>query len=603
LIDRPGPVVWAGRGAVLTALILAGLYFGRSVLIPVSLALLFSLLLTPGVVLIERLKIGRPASAILIVTLFFALLGWAGWILTQQVSDLARKLPEYKDNLRTKTTGMGEPLGGLLGRAYATFHELGQELATAGKAAAAPASPAAPAPSAVPVQIVQSPPSPWEVLSYTLGSIVGTLGTVALIAILVLFLLVYRTDLRDRLALLFGVTRINVTARTMSETAESVSRYLLAQCTVNAVYGALIGVSLISLGIPNALFWGVLAGVLRFVPFIGPWIGAAGPFLLALAAFPGWGPALTFLGVMAALEFTTANFVEPLFYGRRTGLSPFAVVLSIIFWTWIWGNAGLLLAVPLTVGVMALGRQVPQLRFLQTLFGKDPAVEPYERLYHRLVAMNHADAAELVEQYRKDRSALELYDGLFLPALSLAEEDRRRGQLSKEVYEDLIATLNGLLEDLDEDGPNAAAEPEPAQVHAVCLPAGSPSDEVTARLLARVVRTVGVQAEVLPASATVGEKVQHAEGSGADLIYISAVPPSSVLETRHLYKRLRRRSPHRKIVAGLWRDERGSGGLEDALASDPEVVMVRTLAEAREKTAQLVPVLVLARPQPREKAG
>src|SRR6185436_3562308 len=426
--------------------VIAAMHFAQDVLIPIAFALLVALLLAPAVDLLERHGPGRVPSVLGVVALAILALGWTGWLVTSQVSDLAGRLPEYKDRIRVKAASIGQPLGGLLGRAYDLFQDIGKEQKRADET-----PPKEPVVDAVRVRIVETPPSPWEVISYLLTSALHTLGTAVLVAILVVFLLIYQADLRDRIVMLFGVNRINITTQTISEAATSVSRYLVMQSAINALYGTLIGVGLFALGVPNAVLWGFVAAVLRFIPYLGPWIGTAPPFLLSLAVFDGWGRPLALLGVVLVLEFLIANVLEPVVYGRRVGLSPLAVLVAAVFWTWLWGNGGLLLAVPLTVCVEVLGRHVPSLHFLSALLARETVVEPYVRFYQRLVGMNPADAAEVLEEQRKRKSVLEIYDEVLIPALSLAERDAQRGELEKETYDALLEGVEQALEDLEAD--------------------------------------------------------------------------------------------------------------------------------------------------------
>jgi predicted PurR-regulated permease PerM len=380
-MERPTGDTRAIRTLAFLTAVIAALYLGRQIFVPVALALLLTLVLVPLVDRCERFRIRRPFSAVILMGLLFVFFAWSGWMMTQQISGLARKLPEYKENLRAKTASIGEPFGGLLGRAYATIHELGEELATAGKSKAPP-----PPPEAVKVQVVPAQPTEWQVISYALGSMMGTVGVIFVVGILAVFLLAYWKDLHHRLVLAFGTERMQRSTRAMQEATSSVGRFLLAQVVVNTCYGTVIGVSLVALGVPNALLWGFLAAILRFIPFLGPWLGAAGPFILSLAVFEGWSRPLFFLAIMAALEFVTANLVEPLFYGSRTGLSPFAVLVSLLFWTWLWGNMGLVLAVPLTVGVVALAKNMPQGRALAMMLEKTPGRRESDRGQSRRAA-------------------------------------------------------------------------------------------------------------------------------------------------------------------------------------------------------------------------
>lgn len=575
---------------------IAALYFARQVLIPLAMALLLGLLLGPVVEFFERWKLRRVPSVLIVVTLVIALLGTVGYAVATQVSDLARHLPQYKDRIRAKAASIGTPLGGVLDKA----HDLLQDI---GKPVNSPGTPAAKQPSddAVRVQIVQTPPPAWEVISYVLSSAVLTLGSLVLISILVVFLLIYHADLRDRIVLLFGVNRIHITTQTINEAATSVSRYLLSQSAVNALYGLLIGASLFALGVPNAVLWGFLAAVLRFVPYVGPWMGFVPPFLLTLAVFEGWGRPLTFVLIVLALELTIANILEPLVYGKRVGLSPLAIIVAAVFWTWLWGSGGLLLAVPLTVCLEVLGRHVPGLRFLSTLIAREPVVEPHHRFYHRMIGMNVEDAVEVAEAFRQNRTALEVYDGLFIPALVLADRDFQRGELEAGEYDALLEGVEQILEDLEME-PRAAdkAEPPPQDPAAAevrmglaCIPASGRADELACRMLCHVLSDRRIRVDVIPAAGMTAEKVEQVDRLDSDVVCISTLVSSGRLQPWHLFKRLRRRREDVVTLVGVWGAGEEADGFAARFEGDSRVRVVGSLSQAVTLLEQLVPEIVL----------
>jgi predicted PurR-regulated permease PerM len=580
--------------------VIAAMHFAQDVLIPIAFALLVALLLAPAVDLLERHGPGRVPSVLGVVALAILALGWTGWLVTSQVSDLAGRLPEYKDRIRVKAASIGQPLGGLLGRAYDLFQDIGKEQKRADET-----PPKEPVVDAVRVRIVETPPSPWEVISYLLTSALHTLGTAVLVAILVVFLLIYQADLRDRIVMLFGVNRIHITTQTISEAATSVSRYLVIQSAINALFGILIGIGLFALGVPNAVLWGFVAAVLRFIPYLGPWIGTAPPFLLSLAVFDGWGRPLALLGVVLVLEFLIANVLEPVLTGRRVGLSPLAVLVAAVFWTWLWGNGGLLLSVPLTVCVEVLGRHVSSLGFLSALLARETVVEPHVRFYHRLIGMNLVDAAEVLEEQRRRRSVLEVYDEVLIPALALAERDAQRGDLEKESYDSLLEGVEQALEDLEtEPHPSArpGAAPEPAsgatadrrrRLRLACVPADGRADELICRMAAHVLSGRDVDVERVPSAATTAEKVELVGRLQADAVLVSAIGPSGRLPAWHFYKRARRANPELFVLACAW--GAGDRGEVARLRGDRNVEAVGGLRDAAKEIEQRAPEIVLRR--------
>jgi len=573
-------VSWTPLKVLAGLAIVGALYFARQVLIPVAVALLVSLLLGPVVQGLERLRIPRVPAVLIVVALALALLGWMGFVVTSQVSDLAGQLPQYKDRIRVKAASIGEPLGGVLGKAYDALQDIGKP-DPSGAAKAPP----------VPVRIVETPPTPWEVISYLLSSVIRTLGAFVLVTILVAFLLVFHADLRDRAVLLFGVHRINITTQTINEAATSVSGYLLTQSAVNLVFGLMIGTTLAVLGVPSFVLWGCLAAVLRFIPYVGPWIGFAPPFLLTLAVYDGWSRPLAFASVVVCLELAIANVVEPVFYGKRAGLSPLALIIAAVFWTWLWGNSGLLLAVPLTVCLEVLGRHVPSLGFLSTMLARQTVVEPHVRFYQRLLAMRSTDASALVEAHRRRASVLEVCDELLLPALVLAEQDFQRGALEPDGHAAVLQGMEQVLEDLEEE-PVAPAKPS---IRLCCLPAAGRGDELACRMLALALADLKIGLDIVAAAAMTSEKVERVERLPADLACISALNSAGRLQAWHLHKRLRRRLPDLPLLACTWGAGEDPDGLALWLQGDSRVRTVHRLSEARREIEQLIPEVRLRR--------
>ncbi len=576
-MDGSARASWTPLKVLAGLAIVAALYFARQVLIPIAVALLVGLLLGPVVQGLERLRIRRTPAVVIVVLLTLCFLGWLGFIVTSQISDLAGDLPQYQDRIRVRAASIGEPLGGVLGKAYDALQDIGK-----------PEKPAGPK-TPLPVQIVESPPSPWEVISYLLTSVIRTLGAFVLVTILVVFLLIFHADLRDRAVQLFGVHRIHITTQTLNEAATTVSRYLLSQSAVNAIYGLLIGTTLAVLGVPNFVLWGCLAAVLRFVPYVGAWIGFLPPLLLTLAVYDGWGRPLAFSLVVVCLEIAIANVAEPLIYGKRAGLSPLALIIAAVFWTWLWGNTGLLLAVPLTVCLEVLGRHVPSLGFLSTLLARRTDVEPHVRFYQRLLAMSVTDASALAEARLRRTSILDVCDDLLLPALVLAERDLQRGALEPEAHAAVLQGMEQVLEDLEEE---PVAPPDPI-LQLCCIPAAGRSDELACRMLVRVVADLKIGVEIVSPAAMASEKVERVERLPADLACISTLFTPGRLHAWHVYKRLRRRLAELPLLIGVWGPGQESDDVVLRLQGDSRVRTAHRLAEARLQIEQLIPEIRL----------
>ncbi|MDQ3625453.1 MAG: AI-2E family transporter, partial [Verrucomicrobiota bacterium] len=370
----------------LTAFIIATLYVARDLLIPLALAALLTFLLAPLVTRLER-WLGRIGELLVVVALIFAGTGAAGWMLTQQLVDLATKLPEYKDNIINKLHAFDTPKGGAFTKFSETVEELKKELPggsgpaaptitqEAGKPETAVASPPSAPTPAVPVQVVEtSSANPMELLQLIAAPLLGPLGTAALVLLLLIFMLLQREDLRSRLIRLIGQGRISGTTRAMDDAGQRVARYLLMQLVINVTYGIPVAIGLYFIGVPNAMLWGAFATVLRFIPYVGPWIAAVIPIALSLAVSDSWMMPLLTIGLFIVLELLSNNVMEPWLYGKHTGIAPIALIMAAVFWTWLWGPLGLVLATPMTVCLVVMGRHVPRLSFLSVVLSDEEAL-------------------------------------------------------------------------------------------------------------------------------------------------------------------------------------------------------------------------------------
>ena len=386
---------------LLMAFVIATLYFASDLLIPLALAALLTFLLAPLVTRLER-WIGRIAAVLLVVTMIFSMIGMAGWVLTRQLVDLATRLPDYKVNIETKLHSFQLPSGGAFKRLSETVEELKKDFRGAdapivsqvpGKPGTAVAVPVSSAPT-LPVQVVEtSKANPLQLLQVIISPLLGPLGTTGLVLLLVVFMLLKREDLRSRLIRLIGQGRISATTHALDDANHRVSRYLLMQLVVNVTFGIAVAIGLFFIGVPNAVLLGAFATVLRFIPYIGPWIAAAFPIILSLAVSPSWMMPLLTLGLFVLLELICSNIVEPWLYGSSTGVSSIALVVAAVFWTWLWGPIGLMLATPLTVCLVVMGRHVPQLSFLSIMLSDEEALTPAEQCYHRLLTVGLNEAS------------------------------------------------------------------------------------------------------------------------------------------------------------------------------------------------------------------
>jgi predicted PurR-regulated permease PerM len=552
---------------LLTAFLFTTLYIARDLLVPLTLAALLTFLLAP---LVTRLEgwLGRIGAVLLVVTLIFAATGAAGWVLTRQLVDLATKLPDYKENIQTKLRSFKVPAGGRLTRFSDMVEELKKDLPGA-KAAdtdvtQAPGQPdtaVVTKPStqpAVPVQVIEtSRANPFDLLPVIMAPVLGPLGTAALVLLLVIFMLLKREDLRSRLIRLIGQGRISATTRAMDDAGARVTRYLLMQLVVNVTYGTCVAIGLYFIGVPNAVLWGAFATVLRFIPYVGPWIGAAIPIALSLAVSPGWIMPLLTAALFVVLELLSNNVMEPWLYGSSTGVAPIALIFAAVCWTWLWGPIGLVLATPMTVCLVVMGRHIPRLSFLSVLLSDEEALTPAEDFYHRLLTVGEQDEIELVESYLKANSLTALYDSVLIPAITAVETDHRLELLDDGQHALVEQSLRDIVEDLgarppvpsviDADTPGAAP---PCRVY--CLPARAERDELAGTMLVQLLQQHGFDAHSAPAKLPVDELLGLVEKHRVDVICISVVAPSTVLHARYLCLKLRALLPKQKIIVGLW---------------------------------------------------
>ncbi len=588
--------------------VVAVLYVARDFFIPVALAVLISFLLAPVIKKLERLKIGRVASVLIVTIGTFAAIGGIGYIVTGQVIDLARDLPSYKTNLSAKVAAFRGSKDSPLSKASQTLQEVSNEMAAEAPAEKVPEKtatesadppPALDKASAVPVQVLDKPESPIETLKSYLGPVLGPLGVAALVIVFVIFILLQLEDLRDRMIHLIGRGHLRVTTQAIDEAGKKVSKYLLAQLIVNVTYGIPVGVGLYFIGIPNAVLWGMLATVLRFIPYIGPWMAAIFPIFLSLAVSPSWNTPLLTIGLFLVLEIISNNVVEPWLYGASTGISPVAVIAAAAFWTWLWGPIGLLLATPLTVCLAVLGKYIPDLSFIDVLLGDRPPIAVEDRFYQRLLARDAEEICDLAEKHLEEHNLQDTFDQLIIPTLRLAEKDFRDGVLSEETRAEMHQLVNDLIETLgDEAGPqlrkNATAQdvavetPEPQTAAAVfCLPACNRADELAGLMLARVLAQQGVAVKVCAAKLLTNEMVEQVLASEIRLICISVLPPSSVLPASLVCRRLRQRLPDARIAVGLWEEAALNSRRRERFEQSRADVIYTTLQVAsRELAAQ-----------------
>jgi predicted PurR-regulated permease PerM len=575
--------------------VVAALYLARDVLIPITIAVLLSFVLAPLAAILRRLKIGRAAATLTAVILAFGVIFAVAAALGTQVAELTDDLPRYQATIREK---IDTARAVTIERMSDVLRGLGRELREA-PAAQKPVSPTEAASAAsprerppLPVEVRERPPSPFDLAEQFVGPVLGPLATVGIILVVTVFILMQREDLRDRLIRLFGSSDLHRTTAAMDDAARRLSKYFLAQLGLNTLFGVIAAVGLSFIGVPSFALWGILAALMRFVPYVGAAISSLPPLLLAAAVDPGWSMMVWTLVLFFTVDIIIGQAVEPIVYGHSTGLSPVAVVVAAIFWTWLWGPVGLLLSTPMTLCLVVLGRHIDQLEFIDVLLGDRPALTPAQNCYQRLLAGDSDEIVAYAEALLRERSLSSYYDEVVLEGLRLAAADATRGVLTRPQIELINETVAELLEDLDDypdvdhpgqdetdDGPagKPAAERdmprEPAVALAapppeergdtwrgarpvLCIAGRGPLDESAARMAAQLLGKHGIGARILPHAATSALRLGDLPVEGVAAAGIFCVGLSgSPAHIRYLSRRLRSRLPAALLLAGFWREE------------------------------------------------
>jgi predicted PurR-regulated permease PerM len=575
------------------AVVVAALYLAKGVLVPLALAVLLSFLLSPVCDWLELRGLGRISAVLVTAILGFAVLGIVAWTAVVQMSDLAPKMPEYQENLQEKLHSVNDYFIAALSKVTKTAEEIGQNLPPAEQANAPQGTDERP----YSVRILSSPVSPLQVLGGTFGTLLEELGSAGIVIILVVFFLVRREDLRDRFIRLVGTGQVTVTTQMLEDAATRVSRYLTVLFVLNATFGSAVGIGLYLIGIPNAILWGILAATLRFVPYIGQWIAAAAPICLAMAFSTGWLAPILTLGLFAVLGIVWGSVLEPWLYGKGTGVSAVAVLVTAVFWTWLWGFVGLLLATPLTVCLLVIGKHVPQLSFLDILLGNEPVFEPKRRVYQRLLAGDQEEATELVDDDLENKPLVEVYDTLLIPALALAETDWHRGELDDGRHKFILQSLKEMIYERGEAQQEAPAtagieDRNSTRPCILCLPARDEADEIAGMMLAQLLATGKCLVQSVAFTAAADELVDLVKRHKPDVVCISATPPAAVMHARYLCRHFRGRFPDLPVVVGLWNAQGDLSKVKTRIGGGATTYVVATLAEAQEQVRLLIQPLL-----------
>jgi predicted PurR-regulated permease PerM len=529
-------------------LALACIYWAQAVLIPVAMALLITFLLTPPVSALQRRGVPRVVAVVAVVVLALAVVAGVGTVLTLQVMSLGEELPRYRDNIREKIAdirSVGKDSG--FKRAKETVERANTE-AERQVEREAPRSEPKPSSKPTPVIIERDRTRGIAEIPNALSPWLEPVSRAGLVVLLVPFMLLAREEMRNRFIRLVGFRRLAMTTRAMDEAGARVTRYLLTQSAVNTAFAALVALGLFLIGVPYAILFGVMAGALRFVPYVGIWIGAGLPVAISMAVFPGWTKALLVIGLFAVLELFTSAVLEVLLYARSAGVSAVGLLVALAFWTWAWGPIGLLLATPLTVCLVVIAKYVGELEFIWVVMGDEPVVSTELAVYQRLLAGDEDEASDIVERHVAERPGDAVYDDVLLPSLFLASEDHARGRLGADERRAIVEAVREIAVDVSPERDPT----RPLTARALGVPARHDADEAALVMLGELLAQTGVALEIVSTELLTAEIVREAGTRGAAVVVVGALPPGGLVQVRYLAKRLRAAVPEVKIVVGRW---------------------------------------------------
>jgi predicted PurR-regulated permease PerM len=547
-------------GVLVFVVVVALLYFARTILIPVALAVFFTFVLAPIVNALQRRRLGRVPSVLLVVSGTVLVLGLTMWLIGQQVSGLTKTLPDYADNIKTKVATVRE---WIVGDKSSRFNKFIEEIS---EALAPGAERGEDAVVATPTVVERNRVSWTSKLEMVVSPAIEALGQAAFAFILVVFMLLKKEDLRNRVLRLIGYDRVMTTTKAVDDASQRVSRYLLTQFLLNSAFGFVMTIGLLLLGVRYAPLWGFLAGLMRYVPYLGTWVGLIPPVLFSLAISEGLWQPIAVACVYLGLEALMINALEPWLYGSSLGMSAVAQLIAAAFWAFLWGPVGLILSGPLTTCLLVLGKYVPQLQFLEILLGDEPPLDPGMTFFQRLTAHDQDEATEIIQEQKKTLKAGEIFDRVVVPALALTRKAVEKNNLSTEDSKFILAATREIVAEVAEEAglqPKAGAEAD-ASVRLLLCPARDEIDEVVLEMLIKIMTDQKWELQVTPAATLAAELLEQVGEYEPAILCIGCLPPGGLAHTRYLCKRLRASFPKLKIVVGHW----GKGDQLEALRAD-----------------------------------
>ncbi len=581
------------RSLLGVCLVLAVLYFARDLLIPIALAIFLSFLLAPLVRAIQSRGLPRIPSVMVVATITVAGLTLGGWFVGSQAIGLVQELPAYRENIVAKARALRESVGGKFRPVMQTIDAVTSEAnaphsPTEGAASGAHTAADKPAVQNASHTGSDTPASQFQILRAAIFPLLHPFEVVGLASVFLIFFLVYREDLRDRIIWVCGRAHLSLTTTALTDAGTRVSRYFGGLVLANGLHGLVVTIGLTLLGIPNALVFGVIAALLRFIPFLGPAIAAILPCTLALSLFDGWARPILVILLFILVDVMSANLLEPWLYGARTGASPTAIILSTVVWTWLWGGIGLVLATPITVCLVVLGKYVPQFQVLYVLLGDEPVLEPHARLYQRLLAMDRAESHQIVRDAAKNDPPEKVFSELVVPALSLlavegahGPHDASRQAFADQMIDDFLppATVAAKGEQSSSESGVLAPAVVPLSPAVVLIPAHGPHDELAARILARLREARGGPSRVVSPHLLIAELLEMIRSDRPTAICIVSVQAENIGRIELLCRRIAESEHTCPLLVGVWDASIDADRLRRRLSRVPRVQLSTTATE------------------------
>lgn len=579
---------------VLVVVTLAALYFLRDVFIPLALAIFFSFLLFPFFKFLHRCGVPRKLAVFTAVLTTLIVVGGGCWVVSAQLSNLAGELPNYSKNITKKLTALKEMTGGS-GRWKSFTEEI--ENVVNGKASQLSEEELLQAEKVnEPARVVVQEGAPHWVswVSSHASSALGFIAELALALVLALFMLLNREDLLNRVLKLVGQHHASLTSKAVTETGTRVSRFLVVQFMVNSSFGILLAGCLFLLGLNYALLWGFLTAVLRYLPYIGPWVSAVFPLALSLAQFDSWWQPLVILSFYLTLEIIISNVVEPYLYGQSIGVSEVALLLSAAFWAWMWGPVGLVLSAPLTVVLVVLGKYVHELHYLNVLFSDEPALSKDMSLYQRLLAHDHDEAERVLMERLAEPDPEKIFDELLIPAMNHLKLDQQRHHVDDDEVKDVQITIQELLEDMVTSDPQADNRDKMAapskSIAVLGYAVQDVSDHLAMSMLRKLLDADKWNYQLAPANALSSEVIDTLKQEKIEVLCLGMIQPGSTVHMRHLCKKIRMQFPDIKILVGMWGTDKISDEKAQALHDSGADWVGNRLQNAQDTLAVWYPI-------------